>query len=73
MVFGGDQTPSMPDGRYRVVMVAGELRQKSHEGKVQEALNEGASRGWRLVSATTTNATGSWVSSLYWDTSPDRT
>ena len=57
-------------GRYRVEMVTGELRQKSHQAKVQERLDEGAARGWRLVSATTTNATGSYVTGIYWDTAP---
>jgi hypothetical protein len=57
-------------GRYQVEMVTGELRQKSHQAKVQERLDEGAARGWRLVSATTTNATGSYVTGIYWDTAP---
>jgi hypothetical protein len=56
-----------PTGRYRAEIVTGELRQKSHQAKVQEQLDEGAARGWHLVSATTTNATG-----IYWDTAPDR-
>jgi hypothetical protein len=34
---------------------------------VQERLDEGAAEGWRLVSATTTNATG-----IYWDTTRER-
>ena len=57
-------------GRYRAEIVAGEMRQKSHLAKVQERLNEGAARGWRLVSANTTNATGSYVTGIYWDTVP---
>lgn len=52
--------------------MAGEMRVKSHQNKVQEALDEGASWDWRLVSATTTNATGSYVTGIYWDTAPDR-
>lgn len=49
------------------------MRVKSHQNKVQEALDEGASWGWRLVSATTTNATGSYVTGIYWDIAgPDR-
>jgi hypothetical protein len=67
-VFEGEAGQST--GRYRVEMVAGELRQKSHQAKVQERLDEGAARGWRLVSATTTNATGSYVTGIYWDTAP---
>lgn len=57
-------------GRYRAEIVAGEMRQKSHQAKVQERLDEGAARGWRLVSANTTNATGSYVTGIYWDTTP---
>ncbi|MGF1470555.1 MAG: hypothetical protein ACFB50_02290 [Rubrobacteraceae bacterium] len=63
----------MSAGRYQFRIVAGEMRVKSHEKKVQEALDEGSSRGWRLVSATTTNATGTYVTGIYWDTvNPDR-
>ena len=66
---GGERIPT---GRYRFQLVAGEMRIKSHQNKVQEALDEGASQGWRLVSATTTNASGSYVTGIYWDTStPD--
>ena len=61
-----------PTGRYRAEIVTGEMRQKSHQAKVQEYLDEGAARGWRLVSATTTNATGSYVTGIYWDTAPER-
>jgi hypothetical protein len=48
------------------------MRQKSHQTKVQERLDEGAAKGWRLVSATTTNATGSYVTGIYWDTTQER-
>jgi hypothetical protein len=48
------------------------MRQESHQTKVQEHLDEGASRGWRLVSATTMNATGSYVTGIYGDTLPER-
>ncbi len=61
-----------PTRRYRAEIVAGEMRLKSHQAKVQEHLDEGAARGWRLVSATTTNATGSYVTGIYWDTTPER-
>lgn len=53
-------------------LVSGELRQKSHQQSVQRALDGGSARGWRLVSATTTNASGSWVTGVYWDTAPGR-
>ena len=62
----------MPTGRYRFQIVTGEMRVKSHQNKVQEALDEGSSRGWRLISATTTNATGYYVTGIYWDTVPER-
>ena len=68
-VGGVERTPT---GRYRFRIVAGEMRVKSHEQKVQEALDEGSSRGWRLVSATTTNATGAYVTGIYWNTTPER-
>lgn len=61
-----------PAGRYRAEIVSGEMRQKSHQDKVQETLDEGAARGWRLVSATTTNASGVYVTGIYWDTAPER-
>lgn len=61
-----------PAGRYRAEIVTGELRQKSHQSSVQERLDEGSARGWRLVSANTTNATGSYVTGIYWDTAPER-
>jgi len=48
------------------------MRQKSHQTKVQERLDEGAAKGWRRVSATTTNATGSYVTGIYWDTTQER-
>jgi len=59
-------------GRYRVEMVAGQYRQNKHQEEVQRALDEGSSRRWTLVNATTTNATGAWVTAIYWDTAPDR-
>jgi hypothetical protein len=58
-------------GRYRVELVSGEFRQKSHQQNVQGVLDEGNARGWRLVSATT-NASGAWVTGVWWDTTPDR-
>jgi hypothetical protein len=61
-----------PSGRYQAEIVAGEVRPKSHQSKVQERLDKSAARGWRLVSATTTNATGSYVTGIYWDTTPER-
>ncbi|MCA1716000.1 MAG: hypothetical protein LC781_03775 [Actinobacteria bacterium] len=51
--------------------MSGELRQKSHQKSVQQALDEGSVRGWRLVSANTTNASGAWVTCVYWDTTPE--
>ena len=71
-MFGSREPETTPTGRYRFQIVTGEMRQKTHERNVQEALNEGASNRWQLVSATTTNAAGSWVTSLYWDTEPER-
>ncbi|MBA2624031.1 MAG: hypothetical protein H0U89_00205 [Acidimicrobiia bacterium] len=59
-------------GRYRMVLVSGELRQKNHQKSVQQALDEGSVQGWRLVSATTTNTSGAWVTGVYWDTTPER-
>jgi len=59
-------------GRYRVELVSGEMRQKSHQQSVQRVLDEGGTRGWHLVSATTTNASGAWVTGVYWDTAPER-
>lgn len=70
-MFGGGEEQAS-SGRYRDQIVAGEFRVKSHEQKVQEALDEGSSRGWRRVSATTTNATGAYVTGIYWDTVPER-
>lgn len=61
-----------PAGSYRAEILAGEMRQKSHQAKVPVHLDEGAARGWRLVSANTTNATGSYVTGIYWDTTPER-
>ena len=59
-------------GRYQAEIVAGQMRQKSHLTRVQERLDEGAANGWRLVSATTTNATGTYVTGIYWDTTRER-
>ncbi len=59
-------------GRYMVELVSGEMRQKSHLKSVQQVLDEGSARGWRLVSATTTNASGAWVTGVYWETAPER-
>ncbi|CAN5637624.1 hypothetical protein BH24ACT22_BH24ACT22_06420 [soil metagenome] len=70
-MFGGGEERT-PTGRYRFQIVTGEMRVKSHQNKVQEALDEGSSREWRLVNATTTNATGYYVTAIYWDTTPDR-
>ncbi len=65
-----DSDASSATGRYRVALVSGEIRQKSHEESVQQALDVGSARGWGLVSATTTNASGTWVTAIYWDTAP---
>jgi hypothetical protein len=65
-----DSEAGQTAGRYQVELVTGGMRQKSHQAKVQERLNECAARGWRLVSATTTNATGTYVTGVYWDTVP---
>ncbi len=70
-MFGSDEQ-EMSGGRYQVRLVSGQMRQKSHQQGVQEILDEGAARGWRLVSANSTNASGAWVTSIYWDTTPDR-
>lgn len=72
-MFGGQesQAGSLP-GRYRVEIVSGQMRQRSHQEKVQESLNEGGARSWRLVSATTTSASGVFVTGIYWDTAPER-
>ncbi|CAN5796372.1 hypothetical protein BH23ACT11_BH23ACT11_10740 [soil metagenome] len=69
-MFGNEKMA--PTGRYRYRIVAAEMRVKSHQKKAQEALDEGSSSGWKLVSATTTNATGSYVTGIYWDTTPER-
>ncbi|MBA2692825.1 MAG: hypothetical protein H0U65_10080 [Rubrobacter sp.] len=70
-MFGNDDQ-QMSVGRYQARLVSGQMRQKSHQQSVQEVLDEGAAKGWRLVNATTTNASGAWVTSVYWDTTPDR-
>lgn len=71
-MFGSDDRSGSASGRSTVELVSGELRQESHQQSVQRALDEGSARGWRLVSATTTNASGSWVTGDYWDTAPER-
>lgn len=58
--------------RYQVEIVSGQYRQKTHLEEVQRVLDERSTRRWRLVSATTTNATGTWVTGIYSDTTPDR-
>ena len=65
-----DSDTSSATGRYRVVLVSGEMRQKSHQQSVQQALDEGSARGWVLVNATSTNASGAWVTGIYWDAAP---
>lgn len=70
-MFGSNEA-ARASGRYRVRVISGEYRVKSHEKKVQEALDEGSALGWRLVSATTTNTTGAFTTGLYWDTRPER-
>ncbi len=67
-----DSDARVTTGRYRVELVSGELRKTSHQQKVQAGLDEGSARGWRLISATTTNATGTFVTGIYWDTTPER-
>jgi hypothetical protein len=69
-MFGDDAAASA--GRYRTRIVAGHLRQHKHEEAVQHALDEGSAAGWRLVSATTTNGTGTYVTGIFWDTAPER-
>ncbi len=61
---------SQTTGRYRVDLVSGEMRQKSHQQSVQRTLDEGSASGWRLVSANTTNASSVYVTAVYWDTTP---
>ncbi len=61
---------SQATGRYRVDLVSGEMRQKSHQKSVQETLDEGSASGWRLVRANTTNASSVYVTAVYWDTTP---
>jgi hypothetical protein len=58
--------------RYQVEIISGELRTNTHQGKIQEALNEGSSRGWRLVSATTAYSDSCFTTGIYWDTAPER-
>ena len=70
-MFGGQESQAGSlSGRYRAEIISGEMRTKSHQKKVQEALNEGGARGWRLVSATT-NPSGFFVTGIYWDTMPE--
>ena len=58
--------------RSRAEIVAGQMRQKGHLTRVQECPDEGAAKGWRLVSTTTTNATTIYVTGIYWDTTRER-
>lgn len=67
-----DQERREPTGRYRVEIITSEMRRKSHLKKVQERLDEGGASPWHLVSANTTNATGFYVTGIYWDTTPER-
>lgn len=70
----GSSEAEVPVGRYKVEIISGKMMQRSHLPKVQEHLNEGEQRGWRLVSASTSNeamGTG-WITSIYWDTTPER-
>ncbi len=62
---------AVPSGRYRMEIVSGQWREKSHRPKVQAALDEGSAQGWRLVSATTTNASGVYATGIFWDTTPE--
>jgi len=62
---GGDGTLSGGDRNRRD---AGQPHQRS----VQEALDAGGTHGWELLSATTTYTGSSYVTSLYWATSPCR-
>ncbi len=50
---------AVPSGRYRVELVSGQWRGKSHLPKVQAALDEGSAQGWRLVSAPPRTPAGS--------------
>jgi len=70
-MFGGSDEVEAT-GRYRVELVSGQLREGPHERTVQQALNEGGTRAWELVSATTTYTGGGYVTALYWDASPRR-
>lgn len=54
--------------RYRFEAVPVQLTQKAHNKEVQKALNEGAGKGWELVSA----SSGAYVTALFWDTTPHR-
>lgn len=64
MFKSDDQKPTMSGGRYQARLVSGQMRQKSRQEKVQEALDEGSAMGWRPVGATTTNASGSFVTGI---------
>ena len=59
-------------GGYRMEIVSGQWREKSHRPKVQAALDEGSAQGWWLDSATTTNASGVYITGIFWDTTPER-
>lgn len=61
---GAEESPE----RYRFETVPVRLTQKAHDEEVQKALNEGAGKGWELVSA----SSGAYVTALFWDTTPRR-
>lgn len=66
-----ESEPRAGTGRYQAEFVSGQFREKKHQEEVQRVLDEGSTRDWRLVSATTTNASGTWVTAVYWDTFPE--
>ena len=73
-MFGDPQSDEVSpgaSGRYNVQMVSRSFGQKKHLQSVQEALNTGSLRGWRLVSANDSNFSGLHTI-LYWDTEPHR-
>ena len=59
-------------GRYHFEIIAGQMRMKSHQSEVQEALNEGANKGWELLNASLTGLSGGYSTGLFWDTAPRR-
>jgi hypothetical protein len=70
-VFDSDRS-AMSSERYRYEIIAGHMRIKSHHPEVQDALDKGSGQGWRLVSANTTNPGGVYITSIFWDTTPER-